>query len=89
MEFSHSPFTTGSSTASDLRPGDPVGGDRADGTIVRFAVTRLARHGKAGGPDSVYAPSPGPEVRLITCGRTFDRDRGSYRDNIVVHAKAR
>jgi hypothetical protein len=38
--------------------------------------------------DQVYAPTPGPELRLITCGGTFDRNRGSYRDNIVVYAIA-
>jgi len=27
-----------------------------------------------------------PEVRLITCGGTFDRSRRSYEDNIVVYA---
>jgi hypothetical protein len=28
-----------------------------------------------------------PALRLITCGGTFDRDRGSYRDNLVVYAR--
>jgi hypothetical protein len=28
-----------------------------------------------------------PELRLITCGGTFDRARGSYRDNLVVFAR--
>ncbi|MEV5829300.1 class F sortase [Spirillospora sp. NPDC052242] len=72
----------------DLRPGDAVEVDRKDGSTARFEVTRLERHSKSGVPDSVYEPAPGPEVRLITCGGAFDRDRGGYRDNIIVYAAA-
>jgi hypothetical protein len=35
----------------------------------------------------VYGPVPYPAVRLVTCGGSFDRDRGSYRDNVVVSAR--
>ncbi|XVQ08867.1 class F sortase [Spirillospora sp. CA-255316] len=70
----------------ELRAGDRVEVDRADGSTARFRVTRVARHSKNGVPDSVYRPAPGPELRLVTCGGTFDRARGSYRDNIIVHA---
>ena len=34
----------------------------------------------------VAGDTPGPSLRLITCGGSFDRNRGSYRSNIVVFA---
>jgi hypothetical protein len=36
----------------------------------------------------VYSPTPFAELRLVTCGGTFDRAARSYRDNIVVYAVA-
>jgi hypothetical protein len=36
--------------------------------------------------DLVYAPSLDPSLRLVTCGGSFDRARGSYRDNVIVYA---
>ena len=56
---------------------------------MRFAVTRVEQYPKDAFPTAaVYGPVPGPELRLITCGGTFDRQAGSYRDNIVVYATA-
>ena len=61
--------------------------DRADGTTLRFAVTRVERHAKDDFPtEEVYGPTTGPELRLITCGGAFDRAAGSYLDNVVVWA---
>jgi len=34
----------------------------------------------------IYGPVPGPELRLITCGGTFDAAIGSYLSNVVVYA---
>ncbi len=63
--------------------------DRADGTTVRFVVTRVGRYAKDDFPtDEVYGPTTGPELRLVTCGGAFDRDRRSYRDNVVVYARS-
>ena len=71
----------------ELRPGDTVLVDRADGTTLRFAVTRASRHPKTAFPtEAVYAATTGPELRLITCGGAFDRAAGSYLDNVVVWA---
>jgi hypothetical protein len=71
-----------------LRAGDLVEVDRG-GQTVTFRVTETEQYPKNAFPsDQVYAPTPGPELRLITCGGTFDRNRGSYRDNIVVYAIA-
>jgi hypothetical protein len=35
---------------------------------------------------SVYGPTPTPQLRLITCGGTFDPQTGHYLSNIVVYA---
>ena len=63
--------------------------DRADGTTVRFAVTRVERYAKDAFPtEDVYGPTTGAELRLVTCGGAFDRARRSYLDNVVVYARA-
>jgi sortase (surface protein transpeptidase) len=72
---------------ADLRPGDEVLVDRADGTTARFTVSSVERHPKDQFPtDEVYGPTPRAELRLITCGGEFDSDARSYRDNVVVSA---
>jgi sortase (surface protein transpeptidase) len=70
----------------DLKPGDVVEVARGD-QWVKFRVVASERHPKDQFPtDRVYRPTPVPELRLITCGGTFDRNRRSYEDNIVVYA---
>ena len=60
---------------------------RSDGRVVRFAVTSVQEVPKSRFPtEAVYAPTPRPELRLITCGGAFDRAVRSYRDNVVVDA---
>ncbi|MDO3704586.1 class F sortase [Micromonospora sp. C28SCA-DRY-2] len=72
----------------ELRPGDRVQVWRGD-RVVPFRVTGTLRAGKDRFPTSaVYGPTPGPELRLVTCGGEFDRRRGHYRDNLVVFAVA-
>jgi sortase (surface protein transpeptidase) len=71
-----------------LRPGDRVDVTRADGTRLRFVVDTTRSFPKTGFPtDAVFGPTPAAELRLITCTGTFDRTRGSYRDNLVVFAR--
>jgi sortase (surface protein transpeptidase) len=71
----------------DLKPGDAVLVERADGTTVSFTVTSTIRVAKTAFPtDLVYAPLPVPVLRLVTCGGTFDHAARSYRDNIIVEA---
>jgi Sortase domain len=70
-----------------VRRGTVVRIDRADGSTVLFRVTRVARVPKARFPtDLVYAPTLDPTLRLVTCGGSFDRTRGSYRDNVIAFA---
>jgi hypothetical protein len=67
--------------------GDAVAVTRPDGSTVRFTVTRVEQYPKAAFPAAeVYAPTPGPELRLITCGGGFDRTARSYLDDVVVFA---
>ena len=72
---------------SRLRPDDVVHVDRADGTTATFRVTGSKRVAKSRFPtEAVYAPSLKPSLRLVTCGGSFDRAAGSYRDNVIVFA---
>ena len=71
----------------ELRPGQAVLVERADGTRLRFVVSGARSYPKAGFPTgAVFGPVGSPELRLITCAGDFDRARGSYRDNLVVFA---
>lgn len=71
----------------DLRPGDEVLVGRADGTTARFTVTAVDQYPKSSFPTAaVYGPTPRAELRLVTCGGTFDRARRSYTDNLIVTA---
>ena len=70
-----------------LRPGDKIYVKRANGTLVEFRVTSVQSYLKDRFPTAaVYGPTPDPELRLITCGGTFDYATGHYLSNIVVYA---
>jgi len=72
---------------AELRPGDDVAVEHADGSAVRFVVTRIARFARSSFPsDEVYGATAAPELRLITCGGVFNRLTGQYADNVVVFA---
>jgi len=70
-----------------LRRHDMVQITRADGTVAVFAVDDVHRYLKTQFPTQlVYGNTNHAALRLITCGGPFDRDSGSYLDNIVVMA---
>jgi sortase (surface protein transpeptidase) len=72
----------------ELRPGDRLQVQRADGTRLRFVVDTTRSFPKDRFPtDAVFGPTPAAELRLVTCAGSFDRARGSYRDNLVVFAR--
>lgn len=72
---------------SELAPGDEVEIDRADGRTAVFTVTRVEQISKTAFPtETVYGDTTDAELRLITCGGQLDRERHSYRDNIIVYA---
>jgi len=71
-----------------LRPGDRVYVKRADGTLAVFTVTGVRTYAKDQFPTAaVYGPVPDSELRLITCGGTFDWSTGHYLSNVVVFAR--
>jgi sortase (surface protein transpeptidase) len=70
---------------SELRAGDEIFVDRADGSTARFLVTGVREFPKNAFPAyMVYAPTLQPSLVLITCGGTFNHATGHYRDNIIV-----
>ena len=71
----------------EMTPGDEIVVRREDGRTTVFTTTRVDQVPKTGFPtDAVYGDTDAAELRLITCGGTFDEDRRSYRDNIIVYA---
>lgn len=67
-----------------LKPGDTVTVEPAG---VTFAVTAVAQVTKTSFPTSaVYGPTSRPELRLVTCGGTFDAATGHYLSNLIVYA---
>ncbi|WP_405372326.1 MULTISPECIES: glycosyl hydrolase family 8 [unclassified Microbacterium] len=74
---------------SKLAPGDTVSVSRSDGTVAEFVVTGTQSVKKHTFPtESIYAPVPTPELRLVTCGGPISGETGLYEDNIVVTAVA-
>jgi LPXTG-site transpeptidase (sortase) family protein len=70
-----------------LHPGDLVYVKRADGSVAAFTVTHVQQYLKTQFPTAaVYGPVPDAELRLITCGGTFDYATGHYLSNVVVDA---
>lgn len=70
-----------------LRPGDGISVRRADDTVARFSITSISLHSKSDFPTRmVYGPASSPALHLVTCGGSFDRRHGAYRDNIIVSA---
>lgn len=68
----------------DLKPGDQV---TVDPARVTFTVTRITQVPKSSFPtQSVYGATKDPELRLVTCGGTFDSDTGHYLSNVIVYA---
>jgi hypothetical protein len=71
----------------ELKPGDEVTVTRADRSAVIFVVDRVESHPKKAFPtNAVYDPTPGATLRLVTCGGSFDRKAGHYRDNVIAFA---
>lgn len=71
----------------DLVAGDEITVVRGDGAEVVYRVDGVEQHAKDAFPTAaVYGPSPGAVLRLITCGGSFDRASGHYRDNTVAYA---
>jgi LPXTG-site transpeptidase (sortase) family protein len=71
----------------EMKPGETVYVDRADGSTQRFAVTAVRQVAKSDFPTAdVYAPDLQSSLRLITCGGQFDYRAHNYLDNVIVFA---
>ena len=67
------------------RTGAVVEVDRTDGSTAVFTVAGKEQHSKNAFPtEQVYGPTASPELRLITCGGSFNRSTGHYTDNTIV-----
>ncbi|MGK5632890.1 class F sortase, partial [Streptomyces sp. URMC 123] len=67
-----------------VRIGDRITVDRADGSVVTFAVRELEQVSKAEFPTrKVYGDTDRPELRLITCGGAITD--GHRPDNIIIY----
>ena len=71
-----------------LKPGARIGVGREDGSTATFVVDKVASYSKARFPTAeVYGNTTSrAELRLITCGGSFDDHTGHYVDNVVAFA---
>ncbi|MDQ0747367.1 hypothetical protein QF034_001598 [Streptomyces africanus] len=70
----------------ELTRGRIVKARRADGRIAVYTVDRVKSYEKAHFPSQeVYGARGRPELRLITCGGSYDRRKG-YSGNVVIFA---
>ncbi|MFJ3441867.1 class F sortase [Streptomyces sp. NPDC086081] len=72
---------------TELKRGRIVKARRADGRTAVYTVYRIRSYEKSDFPSQeVYGARGRPELRLITCGGTYDRRKG-YSGNVVVFAR--
>jgi hypothetical protein len=72
-----------------LRPRDLILVRRADHSLAAFEVFAVRQSLKTHFPTAaVYGPAPVAELRLVTCGGTFDYATGHYLSNVIVFAIA-
>jgi hypothetical protein len=70
-----------------LHRGERVYVRERNGKLAVFRVTARHMYLKTRFPtQTVYGPVPTPQLRLITCGGTFDYATGHYLSNVVVYA---
>ncbi|KJY29814.1 MULTISPECIES: class F sortase [Streptomyces] len=72
-----------------VKPGAKIRVARADGTVAEFTVEDVRVYERAGfDPHKAYGPrvEGRSELRLVTCGGTYDKAAGQYSANVVVSA---
>jgi sortase (surface protein transpeptidase) len=73
----------------ELRRGDRIVVGQAGGAARSCVVKRVERSAKVALPvERIWNPTRQPLLRLMTCGGSFDRSSGHYRDNVIVFAQA-
>jgi LPXTG-site transpeptidase (sortase) family protein len=71
----------------NLKPGDRIFVYRHDGSRIPFRATWIQAVSKTAFPwDAVLRTTPGPTLRLVTCGGPFNYSSGHYTDNVIVYA---
>jgi hypothetical protein len=71
----------------ELKAGNLIFVRRRDGSLAVFRVTAVRTFLKKKFPTAdVYGPVPNAQLRLITCGGTFDPSTGHYLSNVIVFA---
>ncbi|MCX4827246.1 MULTISPECIES: class F sortase [unclassified Streptomyces] len=74
---------------SEAEPGDTVRVTRSDGSVAEFTVDDVRVFSRENfDPAKAYGPhrSERAELRLITCGGSFDKASGTYSANVIVSA---
>jgi hypothetical protein len=72
---------------NQLRPGDKIYVKQKSGTVAVFTVNAVHEYLKIDFPTlQVYGATPTSQLRVITCGGTFDPQTGHYLSNVVVYA---
>ncbi|MET9464981.1 class F sortase [Streptomyces sp. NPDC006544] len=74
---------------SSAKPGDKIRVVRADGSVAEFTVEDVRVHERAGfDPAKAYGPrvKGRAELRLVTCGGSYDKAARQYSANVVVSA---
>lgn len=85
----HLDWTTGPAVfwlLGRVHKGDEVTVVRADGTQARFIVDSSGTVPYDSPTDSLFTREGPPSLTLITCAGTWDRQRGTYLQRLVVHA---
>lgn len=71
-----------------LRPGNEVKVRRVDGKTAVYRVYAVESYPKSDFPtEKVYADTEHAELRLITCGGSFNTETQHYLSNIVAYAR--
>jgi sortase (surface protein transpeptidase) len=72
----------------ELDIGDVIHIERSDGSISEFRVIETELVLKDEFPtEKVYGSTEGSQLRLITCGGSFDQSTRSYLGNVIVYAE--
>lgn len=70
-----------------LKPGNKIIVERKDGTTARFKVTKVQNYEQNNFPvNDVYGNTNNAQLRLISCGGTFNLLTQRYSENTVVYA---
>lgn len=70
-----------------LKAGSLVTVSQPSGASATFSVTRVIEVSKSDFPTQlVYGPVTDPQLRLITCGGSFNSSTGHFDDNLIVFA---